>query len=90
MNGTLRDGNILSGTAVNCTWGNTAGTHRISAKIDDSDWIEQSVAEAIDGSVGCVTARVTYGDGSDTLDIFIRENCDDVPEYNGGCEFANE
>ncbi|SFS49932.1 hypothetical protein [Halostagnicola kamekurae] len=85
-----RKGNSLSGEAVNCTWGKTAGTHRISAKIDETDWVEQSVAEAIDGSVGCVTARVTYGDSSDTLEIVIRENCDDVPEYNGGCEFANE
>lgn len=82
--------NVVPGEAIDCTWGDAAGTHRIRARIDGNEWVEQSVDEAIDGSVGCVTARVSYGDLRETLDIFIRENCDRVPRYNGGCAFANE
>lgn len=89
---------IIHGTALDCTWGDTAGKHKIRARIDGNEWIEQSVDGAIDGTVECVTVRVQYGDQtdavdrrvSDSLDIFIRENCEDVSEYNGGCEFANE
>ncbi|WP_157231412.1 hypothetical protein [Halostagnicola larsenii] len=83
--------NVIPGEAVDCTWGDAAGTHRIRARVDGNEWVEQSVDEAIDGSVDCVTARVNYGNlRSVALDIFIRENCDAVPEYNGGCAFANE
>ena len=84
-----RGANVVHGDDVDCTWGDTAGAYRIRARIDGTDWVEQSVADAVDGTVGCVTARVTYGDRGDSLDIFIRENCEEVPDYPGGCEFAN-
>lgn len=81
---------VAPGTVVDCTWGDTAGAYAIGARIDGNEWVERSVDEAIDGAVDCVTVRVSYGDRSDELDIFARENCDDVPEYEGGCEFATE
>ncbi len=81
---------MLFGEALECTWGDTEGTYRIRSRIDESEWVERSVADAIDGTVDCVTVRVSYGDLGDTLDVFIRENCDDVPTYDGGCAFANE
>ena len=87
------DGSTTAYEVIECTWGDTAGRYSIRLRIDDNGWVTRTVDEATDGAVGCVTVRVRYGDlrwESETLDIFIRENCEDVPEYNGGCNFANE
>lgn len=85
-----RDDYINHGDVLDCTWGNTAGKYSIRVRIDGNNWIEQSVDDAIDGTVECVTIRITYGDIGGGLDIFVRENCEAVSEYPDGCKFANK
>ena len=85
-----KEDDIIPGEVLACTWGKTEGTYRIRSSVDDGEWVERSVGDAIDGPVDCVTARVVYDEFREGLQVLFAEDCDQVPTYDGGCAFANE
>jgi len=85
---------VGSSEVLECTWGAEPGPYVVRARVEGGEWIEQAVAETIEDSsmegVECVTGKVGYEQpGHSGLRVAIRDNCEDVPNYDGGCAFAN-
>ena len=85
-----KEDDTIPGEVLECTWGKTEGTYRIRSRVDDGEWVERSVGDAIDGPVDCVTVRVVYDEFREGLNVLFAEDCDQVPTYDGGCAFVNK
>lgn len=83
-----KDGNVVHGEAVECTWGRTAGEYRISARVDSNEWKNQSLLPAdtgVSSETDCVVVGVWYR--FDGLEFQIESGCN--RDYDGMCSFTS-
>lgn len=79
----------IPGEVLDCTWGEAPGPYTFRGRVDESDWIERTVADALasyEGTPDCVIARAVY---RSELGFEVSPGCDGVSSYDGGCGFAN-
>lgn len=86
-----QDGNVVHGAVADCTWGSAPGEYTVFARVDGGEWTERSSSDFESynrADVTCGVAEVRYR--SETCEIAFRETCDQIPEYDGGCAFADD
>ena len=81
---------MVPGAVVDCTWEDVAGEYVVAARIDNDEWQEFNLQDAIEDSPECVLANVEYGtywtiDETDPLNIRVRPGCDHVDQADGRC-----
>lgn len=84
-----KDGNVVHGEAVECTWGRAAGAYTVSARVDSNEWKHQSLLPAdtsISSETDCVVVGVWYR--FDGLGFQIGSGCD--RNYDGTCSFTSQ
>jgi hypothetical protein len=86
----------IPGAVLECTWGHHAGRYTLRGRVNDGPWIERSIPEIIedsaemDATTDCVVAEGAFGRyGSAEFGWLVQAWCDQVPDYVGGCAFAN-
>lgn len=86
----------IPGTVLECTWGDQAGPYTLRGRISDGPWVERSIPAIIedsaemDATTDCVIAEGAFGRyGSPEFGWLVQAWCDQVPDYEGGCPFAN-
>lgn len=84
---------IIPGDVLECTWGDARGPYTLRGRVNETEWVEQSVADALttyEENPDCVIAEAIYGRGTSENFVFgVHPNCESVPTYTGGCSFAN-
>ena len=70
-------------------WEITEGTDRNRSRSYEAEWVEGSVADALDGPVDCGTASAVDEESSDGL-LVVRGGLTSVPTYVPGCTFTND
>ncbi|MFB6296476.1 MAG: hypothetical protein ABEH66_06530 [Halobacteriales archaeon] len=90
-----RSEDTIPGEVLECTWGEEPGPYTIRARVDGGEWVEQSIADAIEDDPtmedpDCVVTTVQYMMGiSETFTFRVRDTCGAVSGFDGGCSFAN-
>lgn len=86
--------NSVSGAVADCTWGETKGDYTVAVRLDGDEWSEQSLADDVERAEmdpDCAIAEVRYARyESEKFNFLLRADCSQVPDYDGGCTFANE
>lgn len=84
----------IPGTVIECTWGDQAGQYSLRGRTSDRSWVERSIPAIIedsaemDATTDCVIAEGAFGRyGSAEFSWLVQAWCDQVPDYEGGCEF---
>lgn len=92
-----KTGGRIPGEVLECAWGAESGPFTLRGRVDDREWVEQSVANAIDnnatmdGTTSCVIAEGAYAQYGDHKFAWqIQDWCGEVSTYNGGCSFTDE
>lgn len=81
----------LGGEVVECTWDDVAGAYTVYAREEDSEWVSKSLSEIDDDLLRtgeCVLAEALYR--GHTIEFWLRDRCDRIAAYRGGCSFVNE
>lgn len=86
-----RTGGRLGGTIVECSWSGVAGDYTVAAREPGSEWVSKSVDEIEDRRIqtgNCVLAEALYR--GHTIEFWLRDRCERITEYSGGCSFVSE
>lgn len=81
----------LGGTIVECSWSGATGDYTVAAREPGSEWVSKSVDEIDDDRIqtgDCVLAEALYR--GQTIEFWLRDRCDRITEYSGGCSFVTE
>lgn len=74
---------------VDCTWEEVAGSYDVAVRLDDGEWVEQSVNARLDEDAECVIAEVRYDDlEADDFEFVIHDDCNRLVDTDEGCPFA--
>lgn len=90
-----RSDDTVHGAVLECTWGDERGPYTVRARVDGGEPSARSIEDAVaDDSTmeapDCVVATVQYELGnSESFTFRIRDSCEAVPTFDGGCAFAN-
>ena len=82
-----RGGQHNDGAVAECDWGSTSGDYTVRVRVDDSEWVEESVTDfATSRDVECVVADAEF---RSTLTIHLKEGCNQEG-YDQMCSFTSE
>lgn len=74
---------------VDCTWEEVAGSYKVSVRLADGEWVEQSINARLDEDAECVVAEVRYDDfKADDFEFVIHSDCNRLIDTDEGCPFA--
>lgn len=85
-----RNGNVIHGAVADCTWDETVGDYSVFARVDGGEWVAESLSGMESGQgMTCAVVEAKYGhDDVDGLTFWTENTCNNVRQYEGGCEFA--
>ena len=85
-----KEDNHVHGAVADCTWGSASGDYTVFARVDDNDWVEESLTEfaaSWNSDVDCVIADAMYHPEGG-LRISLGNGCD--RHYDRMCSFTDQ